>query len=294
MGNNQNYRNVIFKTSIGGYKKSTVNDYIESENRRFAELEASYNNTIDSLKRMLDNAEREIGRLHGIEENLTGTIAELNRVNSENAQLRDDAKSSADEYESLLSEKDDRIKVVEAALDAKNEEIALLSRRVDSISAELEEKITSVNELTEQNAALRNSAENTKADARDRVDTESNETAELIGRAKAASEDMLKRAEESAGIILERAHKEALDYREEIFVAAKEVFDAATDELRRSINFCMSDFISGIKYAKGNAERTRNATAICRDDLSRRIERMQSDLDRAIAEKLAQFRNRRK
>ena len=100
---------------------------------------------------------------------------------------------------------------------------------------------------------------------------------------------MLKRAEEGAAIILGKAKDEVNTCRSEAVYAVKEIFDAATEELRRSIGICMNDFASALKKAKNDPSRADDAADFCDDDLGRRIERMQNDLDRAIAEKLAEF-----
>lgn len=121
------------------------------------------------------------------------------------------------------------------------------------------------------------------------TDEEKNEFGDMLLRAKYASEDMLKRAEEGAGIIIDRAKDEMFTRRNEAVKAAKEIFNAATEELRRSIGICMNDFAAAIRNSKNDPARTSEAADICDDDLSRRIERMQNDLDRAIAEKLAEF-----
>ncbi len=269
-------KNRLFKSAIGGYKKSTVNEYIENENRRFAEIEASYKETIESLRRMLDGADAEIKRLEEI-------AAKLDTAN-------------------------EKITALEAENLSHKEKIAVLSKETETLKNELADKDIATAALTEENEKLRLSLaeaveenEKIKADAEEKA-KEQTETKRMgnpaadaiLGRAKAASEDMLKRAEEGAEVILSKARLEAIEYKNEIFAAAKEVFDTATDELRRSVGICMDDFISGIKYAKGDTDRARRTTENCEDDLSRRIERMMSELDRAIAEKLAGFTDNRK
>ncbi len=250
-------RNIIFKTSIGGYKKKLVNEYIESENRRFTELEVEYKETIEGLRRELDEANNKIGILS----------AELDTKNS------------------LLSEKEAAFSAIETELAQKTDEASAANEKALLLMGDISDAKEEIVRLGAELEAKRESVR--------RTDEYKYETDVILNRARSATEDMLKRAEAGAEVILDRARKEALDYREEIFAAAKEVFTAATEELRRSIGICMSDFVSGIKTAKNDPARAADTSSRCDDDLARRIERMQNDLDRAIAEKLAEFDSRR-
>lgn len=270
MGNStEKNRNVVFKTSIGGYKKKIVNEYIENENRRFAELEAEYNETIEGLRRDLDAAHDKIGTLRVKADAYSSLQVELEEKNA------------------LLSEKEAALTSLENALSQKNDELRDANEKAVSLVAQLADTKAEITRLSDEletkqeSLSSRNTAEYLY------------ETDAILNRARNATEDMLRRAEAGAEVILDRARKEALDYREEIFAAAKEVFTAATEELRRSIGICMSDFVSGIKSAKNDPARATDTSARCDDDLARRIERMQNDLDRAIAEKLAEFDARR-
>ena len=138
-----------------------------------------------------------------------------------------------------------------------------------------------------EDEALRICAKN----AQDEADSRAAKMAadELIARARIASEDVLRHAEEGAGVIIERARNEALSFRNEIFTAAKDMIATIAEELQRSVEMCMTNFVSSIKTARTDSRRTPGASSRSDDELGRRIERMQSDLDRAIADKLAEF-----
>lgn len=251
-----------FRTAVNGYKKEDVNEYIQNENRRFSDIEKEHLDKIDELLDKLDDLQ--------------------NKLNVSNDLLV----SKDDEINSLLTENQKQ----KEDLVLKNQEIS----KSEYMIAELETRINAINDennaLTSELSELR---EKEKSGAYSPSSEDKSQITDMIFRARNASEDMLKRAEEGATILLGKAKDEVNICRSEAVSAAKEIFDAATEELRRSIGICMNDFVSAIRKAKNDPERTDSAADFCDDDLGRRIERMQNDLDLAIAEKLAEFENKR-
>lgn len=296
--------NILFRTSMSGFNKEDVNKYIQDENRRFAALEGEYTEKIDGMKRELELAKAEIERLT---EHYEAYLA----LQREAEDLRTSLDKSNDVI-TALTEKADSASAAVAEADQKNvnllDENVTLREKIKTMEATIAEKDSEIEGLrievknaTTENAELRKKIveDNAFRDGSEKhpategmTDDEKNQFGDMLLRAKYASEDMLKRAEEGAGIIIDRAKDEMFTHRNEAVRAAKEIFNAATEELRRSIGICMNDFAAAIRNAKNDPARTSEAANICDDDLGRRIERMQNDLDRAIAEKLAEFDSR--
>lgn len=258
---------VIFRTAMGGYNKNDVNTYIESENRRFASAEQEMRSEQKRLESELENARLSLKRCESVSESLANAKVELDRLKNE----LESTKAELERYEGAA----------EALVEAKGE-ISRLKDELDRAKSELaaanEQPDTAKDAHGAENESVGNSEEFNSVIA-----------AELLRKAKSASDDILLRAEVGAREIVERARKEVIDSRGDIISDAKDIFNAATSELRRSIAICMSDFITGIKTARGSSGKVTDDALRCDDELSQRIERMQNELDRAISEKLAEF-----
>lgn len=318
-------RKVVFRSAVGGFNKKDVNLYIFNENRRFASIEQSYINTIDELRSELEAKVNEIhclgeriSILEGISEKLAEAENEIEFLSKERSELQ----TTALDLTVKLEEKNKAIQELEASSEAacvairaeyeatiadiklsfegeisalKHEisakDLSLENANIEKVGAltalesmkhELEAEKTKNSVLSEENAAI--SAKQAKDSKEAEILAD-----ELILRAKQASEEILTRAEEGAAIIIERAKDEALLFRNDILCTAKEMISAASDELQRSVGICLNDFVNGMRSSKLAPRRGADDIGRFDDNLARRITRMQNDLDRAIAEKLAEF-----
>lgn len=256
---------VIFRTAMGGYNKNDVNTYIENENRRFASAELEMSSEIKRLEDELEGARASLKRYDGVSESLANAKNELDLLKNELM----NTKAELNRYKSAAE-----------ALDEAKGEITRLKDELNTVRGKL---VVDENDKNTENAAESNVEE-----------IDSVVASELIRKAKSASDEILLRAEVGAREIVERARKEVIDSRGDMISDAKDIFNAATSELRRSIGICMSDFITGIKTARGSAGKVTDDALRCDDELSQRIERMQNELDRAISEKLAEFDRKNK
>lgn len=274
---NNTLRKTLFRTSMSGYKKEDVHAYIESENLRFVNIEREYTDRIKGLTDTINELNAKLASAEAAVIRLTEEVAAADALRNEIDALR----AQIDEAKAQNAERDAEITDLRAKLEA------LAQEKADAVAALESENDKLREELSEQSAKT---AEASSADDGYTLsDTEKKQISEMINRARMASEEILKRAEAGAEIIIDRARSEVYSYRLKTMSAAKEVFGIATDDLRRSISVCMNDFVASIKASKGDPTRSAEAASDCDDDLSRRIERMQNDLDRAIAEKLAEF-----
>lgn len=265
---------VIFRTAMGGYNKNDVNTYIESENRRFASAEQEMRSEQKRLESELENARLSLKRCETVSESLANAKGELDR-------LMNELESTKAELESARAELERYEGAAEALVEAKSE-ISRLKDELDRVNSELAAANERPDTAKDAHGAENESAVNSE-------EFNSVVAAELLRKAKSASDDILLRAEVGAREIVERARKEVIYSRGDIISDAKDIFNAATSELRRSIAICMSDFITGIKTARGSSGKVTDDALRCDDELSQRIERMQNELDRAISEKLAEF-----
>ena len=304
-----NENKALFRTAMNGYKKSDVHAYIKSEDLRFVSVEREYIDRIESMTKTINELTAKIASADAEINRLSEENASVAALRSENAELHAQLDSAKNE----ISEKDAEIIKLREDIETLTKENTDAAEQLRAISANCE-LLTSrimdsdnkvrdisneVSRLNEENKELKEKiserpqcAQNTESHENEGYtlsDSEKKQISEMINRARSASEEMLKRAEAGAEIIIDKARSEVYSYRLKTFSAAKEVFNIATDDLRRSISVCMNDFVASMKSSKGDPARSAEAADVCDEDLSRRIERMQNDLDRAIADKLAEF-----
>ncbi len=282
---------IVFRSSLRGYNKNDVNLFILNSNKKFANAEKSYIATIRDLRFDIDNAKDELDLLNrhteelekkliDIETERSAAVAELDELKAENAGLIEECTALRRE----LGEKDVQIDEYKNRSSVSSAEKYEYERKIASLEAELtatknEAELMRLKGLKEQNTF------------KPSVTMEQTETVttELLYKAKAASEEMLRRAEESTAVIMERARNEAVSCRSDMLSATKEIITSVSDELHRSVDICMNDFVRGIRSANNDSSLIADEVKRCGDDFGRRIERLQSDLDRTISEKLSEF-----
>ncbi len=322
---NDNERTVMFRTALGGFNKEDVNLYIYNENKRFAAVEQSYIDNIEELKLELDARTNEMRSmserlvvLEDVNEKLAAAEDEIERLSaklsgSENTAL--DLAIKLEEKSMAVKTLEDSIEAASASIRAEYEttiadiksffeaetntiRMELISAKLAGENADIEKNsaLAALEALKEEleaekakNATL--AEENADICEKQAIDIYETEriAEELIARATEASEEILARSEEGASVIIERAKEEAFSFRNDIFTAAREMISAAAEELQKSVGICLSDFMNGIRSTKFTSGRTSVGAGRFEDELGRRISRMQNDLDRAIAEKLAEF-----
>lgn len=283
----------LFRSAMGGYNKDDVNVYILNENRKFSQIEDEYIDRINELTAKLSESEKRVHELTVDCSALPAICEELETLRSK----LDNAAAERAERDSAIDEL--RLKN-ELLIDEKAElesQITVLSDKCGKLTSyndELETKVKNndavLSEKEAEIARLRSDLRTAKTEnGLSSRNTDNDQVSDMLARATDASEEILRKAETGAELILDRARDEAKNYRTKTLTDVKEVFDAATEELRRSIVICMNDFVASIKNSGGDFRRAESTVSDCDDDLARRIERMQNELDRAIAAKLAEF-----
>lgn len=258
----------VFRISVRGYNRSDVNDYIFGENRRFKALEDEYKAQIEDLKLRLEEATEKASSLSAKEEEeklgkqkIDELEAEISRLREELEEEREESAALTDDVESLTSE----------LLSARREIADLTAKAEAEVKAEpADEPATAV-----------------PAKDGDALDAEA--VAEMLKRTHNASLEMISLAEKRAADILERARAEAALSRNEMLDTAKEMLDRVQTDVRKSVDTYMGELLTGIDTAKKSSFAVAEEFEKCGTKLSRRISGMQSDLDRAIAEKLAEL-----
>ena len=261
--------NSVFRISVRGYNRSDVNDYIFSENRRFKAIEDEYKSTIEELKRRLDEANARADELAVKEKDDTLNLQKINELEAETARLRSELESEREKNAALTNN-----------ADALTTELLSAKREVESLTAALEAAASKKSEeVTEAPAAAHEND--------DTIDPEA--IAEMLKRTHSASLEMIGIAEKRSAEMLERAREEAAQSRAEMLDAAKKMLDRVQSDVRESVDTYMGELLSGIDTAKKSSFAVAEEFEKCGTKLSRRLSGMQNDLDRAIAEKLAEL-----
>ena len=283
----------LFRSAMGGYNKDDVNVYILNENRKFSQIEDEYIDRINELTAKLNESEKRIRELTADCSALPAICEELETLRSK----LDNADAERTERDSVINELQLKNEVLidekaelESQVTVLNDKCGKLSSYNEDLEAKVKNKDEEITEKEAEIARLRSDLRAVKAEnGLSSRNIDNDQISDILARAKDASEEILRKAETGAELILDRARDEARNYRTKTLTDAKEVFDAATEELRRSIVICMNDFVASIKKSGGDFRRAESTVSDCDDDLARRIERMQNELDRAIAAKLAEF-----
>ncbi|MBE6707831.1 MAG: hypothetical protein E7578_01140 [Ruminococcaceae bacterium] len=268
------------------------------------------NRHAEELEHKLIDMEHERDSDHSKIESLMNTKfeleAEIARLTSECASLKkeiDDKDQVIEEYKKRAALSSAEKNEYEATVDALKTELEAAKMEADCANRCSDSANSELSYLAEQHEALAIESKADKAelmrlreivrqsDTRPSVSVEQAESvaSELLHKAKTASEEMLRRAEESTAVIMERARNEAASCRSDMLSTARDIITSVSGELHRSVDICMNDFVRGIRNAKNDSSLIADEVKRCGDDLGRRIERLQFDLDRTISEKLSEF-----
>ena len=246
--------NSVFRISVRGYNRSDVNDYIFSENRRFKAIEDEYKSTIEELKQRLDEANARADELAVKEKDDSLNLQKINELEAETARLRSEFESEREKNAALTNN-----------ADALTTELLSAKREVESLTAALEAAASKKSEEVAEVPAAAHENDDT-------IDPEA--IAEMLKRTHNASLEMIG--------IAEKRSAEMLD-------AAKKMLDRVQSDVRESVDTYMGELLSGIDTAKKSSFAVAEEFEKCGTKLSRRLSGMQNDLDRAIAEKLAEL-----
>ncbi len=147
---------VAFRTSLSGFNKKDVNNYIAESSAEFARIEEESSAKIDAITKELDAVKGEkdtvSAELESARAELEGARAELESVRAEFERLSSSAFATKEEFSRVEGERDDLKAQLEAiiaerdALKAENAVIPTLkdkAERYDAMSGELGEMIIS-------------------------------------------------------------------------------------------------------------------------------------------------------
>ena len=164
-------KNVIFRTSMGGFNKADVTEYIDKQNAEFKKITQSLNN-------LLAERDAKIVELNGVIEELT---AKLTAAEAEAAA----SSAASDELARLNTELDS----ANANLMQKDEEIEKLKAEISGSESEKERKAELYDDMSSQVGDILISA-NKSADG---IIAEATAKAEEINRRAANDADVLRR-----------------------------------------------------------------------------------------------------
>lgn len=147
----------MFKTSMRGFRKSDVNNYIIELNKDFADIKVSYETDITDLKLKLKNAEDEIEQLKNVEVLLSDAEKENSRLKEESEAYKEKIGEISAAYNSVTAEsqvKDDKINYLTNELSELQKSLDKKSELVGNLSAIMAEKDCTISEQTEKITAL--------------------------------------------------------------------------------------------------------------------------------------------
>ncbi len=146
----------MFKTSVRGFKKSDVNNYIIELNRDFSDIKTAYELEITELKLKLSEAEEQLEKSRLNEERLEASLKENDRLNSENSSL----KTSIDELTELYNNSEEEKALLESKLltvETERTDFSCQLTEKDQILRNLSDELTVSNEtIALQNEKIAN------------------------------------------------------------------------------------------------------------------------------------------
>ena len=135
----------MFKTSVRGFKKSDVNNYIIELNKDFSEIKLNYETEITELKLKLNKAENDLEIARHNEDLLNAALSEVEKLKLSEEQLSADLASAKSEC-SLLAEKNNELCEKISSNEAKNDELA---NELKTKESEAENLLKNINEYKE-------------------------------------------------------------------------------------------------------------------------------------------------
>ena len=172
----------MFKTSVRGFKKSDVNNYIIELNRDFSDTKVNLELQIMDLKENLNRAEQRLEESKINEKRLEATLAELETTKADNSKLQDELDSlnaslsatkeknselcekltaveaERDDLSLQLSQKDETIKKLESELAGARDTVTSCGIKVSDLEGSLNEALSRLSSTEEDltEATVRN------------------------------------------------------------------------------------------------------------------------------------------
>lgn len=144
MSNNEHTAKRLFSSSIGGYNKQDVNEYIAKLNSQFASIEDDYKKNIESQK-------KEISLLNAENETLRAKLVIFDDLESKLSQTRNqlvDAKEKIGECDSLIASYRVQLENSENELAETKNALSVAHKSEKDAAARLEQSITDSASLT--------------------------------------------------------------------------------------------------------------------------------------------------
>lgn len=260
----------MFKTSVRGFKKSDVNNYIIELNKNFSDLKATYELEISDLKLKLKDAEEKIDRMSEAETHLieyknkntelTREIESLNLKLSESAEecyilasqskeyaeKLNDAISYNGELHTALSKKDEIIKTQADNIQDKNNKVAEQAKRIAELEVKLSDLCAVTNDSVEKFNVITAQLENATVKL-----TESENINRSLSSKNRELEDLLKQAitklstyesenatDSEREIVTRKARKADVALNS----AASEVTTGVNEAIVESAQSCLNEF----------------------------------------------------
>ncbi len=253
----------MFKTSVRGFKKSDVNNYIIELNRDFSDIKANYEHEITELKLKLSEAEEQLEKSRSNEERLEASFAENSRLNSENSSLKASldaltesynnveeekvllenklltAESERTEFSCQLTEKDQVIRNLSSELTASNEIIASQNEKIANYEKELNDVRNSFTENKEKLAEMVSCLKNSQEE----IETVNSRNAELESLIRQTTAKLLTyESERATSTERELVTKKARKADAALMSAATSVTSSVNEAVVESAESCLKEF----------------------------------------------------
>ena len=268
-------KNVVFRSSISGYNKSDVNEYLVRMSQEFNEREAAVRERAERAEKEAQASEEKLAELEGCTENYKIQIAEITarldnalgeKLELENKAARAD-KETVSEYEARIKEQD-------AVIARQFEEI-------DSLREELEntrEKLAGLDSTNEKYEELSRKAqlyEKTSANIGDAI-ISANKTAEEIVAA----------AKEEARLLAEQAQRELDEKRRALEESARRALESIFGKLASAASENRKEVAGASAYAYQIIDKALADIKNRNDSVNTRLKNYEDNLWKSIKDDL--------
>lgn len=238
-------KKVIFRTSMGGFNKADVTEYIDKQNAEFKKVTQSLNN-------LLSEKDAKIEELNGVIEELSSklTAAEAEAASSS---------AASDELKRLTEELDS----ANAVILLKDEEIEKLKAEVTGEESETERKAGLYDDMSSQVGDILISA-NKSADG-------------IIAEATAKAEEINRRAANDADVLRREFTTKMARISSDVRANAK----SSADEFKAEISAEIDALIASLTEALGSVSEKNAAISSKAEALERKLD---DALDNAVIE----------
>lgn len=243
---------VLFRTSLGGFNRDDVNNYIEKQNNEFAERERISKKKLDTLDARCKELEAK--------------LEELERANLHIAELEKEAAAR----EKLIAEYIEKVEHQAAEI----ESLSTSKSYAENEITKLTDEIASLSEVISKS---------------EKYDDISNQIGEIILSARSTADDIIAKADKEAAAMRAAADKEMETAAANFNARAATATYAIKNQMK---NIARDSYASLAEKAAETSDMLRNLAAHisgAAEDLNQKIENGKADADSAISNEAAKI-----